>query len=85
MSTDSRNRTADIIRAFGIVFADRNVRELDAMAAFGDLATRIPNLTFEDLNAAADEAKKLASEIRALAWRVQTAAENDRRRGASPR
>jgi hypothetical protein len=81
MSTDITNRPHHIIRAFAAAIGTSSVRDGDALAMFSGLAGKIEGLTSDELAGAADEAKRISRELRALAWRVQTAEANAQRRG----
>ncbi len=78
MTTDIRPHV--IIRAFVASLGMSSVRHGDAQAMFTGLAGKIEGLTADELAGAADEAKRISRELRALAWRVQTAEANERRR-----
>jgi hypothetical protein len=64
-------------------YAGRSIRDVDAMSVFGELGARVPGLKPDDIAGAADLAKLISSELRSVAWRLQTAAENDRRKNRS--
>jgi hypothetical protein len=80
MTTTATGRATDILAAY--LALDR---QADPAATFAQLAERVPGLTFDDIVAAADLAKRISSALRGLAWRVQTAAADERRRNAPRR
>jgi hypothetical protein len=83
MSTTIDDRPIAILLAY--LATHGSIRHADASLAFSQLAEHVDGLTAEELPAAADRAKAISRELRSLAWRVQTAAENERRRNTPHR
>jgi hypothetical protein len=79
MADDDENRPLQILTAFLALFPEHSTRELDATAAFQQLAAEVPDLEFDELAEAADYTKAIASEMKSLRHRFEQAMGHEQR------